>query len=138
LVRKALPGRKVLAGAGSVAGAAIDRVAADKGSAVFVSVNPISVVVAVDGRAAVGMGGAPATKASDFAGTGDAFKATVAFPVEDVFAAEVGAGVAESEAGVDAEAGVNPCPSFTRTRARADGPKKANNMAAMASLTSLP
>jgi len=58
----------------------------------------------------------------------------------DVFAVEVGAVAAESEAGVDAGAGVNPRPSFTGTgtRARADDPKKANNMAAMATLTSLP
>jgi len=53
-----------------------------------------------------------------------------------VFAAEVGAAAAESEVGVDAEAGVNPRPSLTR--AMADDPKKANNMAAMATLTSLP
>jgi hypothetical protein len=54
----------------------------------------------------------------------------------DVFAAEVGAGAAESEAGVDAEVDGNPRPSLTK--ARADDPKKANNMAAMATLTSLP
>jgi hypothetical protein len=52
--------------------------------------------------------------------------------VEEPFAGEVGA--AESEAGVEAEAGGDPRPSA----ATADDPKKANNMAAMASLTSLP
>jgi hypothetical protein len=45
-------------------------------------------------------------------------------------------GAAESEAGVDAEAGVNPGPSLTR--ARADGPIKASNMAATATLTLSP
>jgi hypothetical protein len=58
--------------------------------------------------------------------------------VEDAFAVEVGAAAAESEAGVDAEADGNPRPSLTSTRAMADDPKKANKMAAMASLTSLP
>jgi hypothetical protein len=53
--------------------------------------------------------------------------------LEDEFADEVRAG-AESEAGVEAEARGDPRPSA----ATADDPKKANNMAAMASLTSLP
>jgi hypothetical protein len=56
--------------------------------------------------------------------------------IEDVFAIEAGAAAVELEAGVDAEAGVNPRPSLTK--ARADDPKKANNMAATATLTSLP
>ena len=46
------------------------------------------------------------------------------------------AGAAESEAGVDAAADVIPRPSFTT--ASADDPKNANNMAATATLTSLP
>jgi hypothetical protein len=51
-------------------------------------------------------------------------------------AVKVEAGVAVSEAGVEAAADVNPRPSLTR--ARADDPDKANNMAATATLTSLP
>jgi hypothetical protein len=57
---------------------------------------------------------------------------------EEAFAAEVEAGGAESEA--EAEGGVRP--SLTRARAVVvnpkDDPKKASDMAAMASLTSLP
>jgi hypothetical protein len=62
--------------------------------------------------------------------------AGVAF--EEAFAAEVEAGGAESEA--EPEDGVRP--SLTRAMAEVvnpkDDPKKASNMAAMASLTSLP
>lgn len=54
----------------------------------------------------------------------------------DALALEVEAGVAVSEAGVEAAADVNPRPSLTS--ARADDPDKANNMAATATLTSLP
>jgi hypothetical protein len=86
-------------------------------------------------------GSAVATRALAVDETGAVVEDAV---VEDafavVFAAEVGAAAAESEAGVEGEADVNPRPSFTGTgtRARADDPKKANNMAAMATLTSLP
>jgi hypothetical protein len=64
--------------------------------------------------------------------------AGVAF--EEAFAAEVEAGGAESGVEAEAEGGVRP--SLTRAIAVVvnpkDDPKKANKMAAMASLTSLP
>jgi hypothetical protein len=51
------------------------------------------------------------------------------------FAADTEAGAAESEAGVDAEAGARRPSS---PRAKADDPKNTNSMAATATLTSLP
>jgi hypothetical protein len=54
----------------------------------------------------------------------------------DALALEVEAGVAVSETGVETEADVNPRPFLTR--AKADDPANTNNMAATATLTSLP
>ena len=132
-VRKALFGRKVLSGAGSgVTGAT----AKDAVGFKMTVAGAGSVAVGTD-SAGIGdvSGSAVATRALAVDETGALVEDAV---VEDAFAAGVGAAAAESEAGVDAGAGVNPGPSFTRTRARADGTKKANNMAAMATLTSLP
>jgi len=96
-----------------MAAGVIDRVPLDKGSAVFTS-----------------------AAAGATAGADDPFKATIVIPVEDALALDVETCAAESEAGVDAEAGVNPGPSLTR--AKADGPTKASNMAATATLTLSP
>ena len=149
-VRKALFVRKVLAGTSSELTGAIDRDAAGfkmtAAGAGSVAVGAASAVgfksVFTDGDegpAAAGIGNASGSVVATKGLAVDEAGAVVEDAVEVAFAVAVGA-AAESEAGVDAEAGVNPRPSFTGTgtRARADDPKKANNMAAMASLTSLP
>jgi hypothetical protein len=115
-----------------------------------VSLRPTPARVASIGGAS---GSAAATRASDFPGAGDAFKAIVALAVEDAladeagrdaravlvveapFAAEAEAGAAESEAEVGADDGED---TPWRSAARADGPNNANSMAATATLTSLP
>ena len=136
-VRKALFVSKVLAGTGSEMTVTTD---GDAAGFKMTAAGAGSVALGAN-SAGIGdaSGSALATRALAVDEAGAAVEDAV---VEEAFAVAfaVGAAAAESEAGVDAEAGVDPRASFngTGSRARDDDPKKANNMAAMASLTSLP
>ena len=104
-----------------MAAGVIGKVPEDDGSADLISVTRTSV-----GVASAGIGGASGSVVATRA-CGE-----TEVVAEAAFAVEVAAGVAESEAGVDAEAGAR---RLSSARARADDPKNTNNMAATATLT---
>jgi hypothetical protein len=105
---------------------------ADSVAASFNSAAPGAIPVAAGANSAAEAGGASGRAVAIIEFT--LAEATGVF--DDPLADEVEAGAAESEAedGVEAEADGNPRSSA----ATVDTPKNANNMAAMASLTSLP
>jgi hypothetical protein len=82
-------------------------------------------------------GSAVASRAFAFGDTGAVGEEVFAAGVE-ALAADPDAVESVAEAGADGEEGVGVRPSLTRAMAAVDDPKNANNMAAMATLTSLP
>jgi hypothetical protein len=82
-------------------------------------------------------GSAVASRAVAFGDTGTVGEEVFAAGVE-ALAVDPDAAESVAEAGADGEAGVGVRPSLTRAMAAVDDPKNANNMAAMATLTSLP
>ena len=113
-VRNALPND------GPAAAGTTDGVPTVRGSAVFISAAVDGIAESAGAASAAGAGGASGRAATRAVALGEA-------------GAEFAA--AESERGVDAEAGARRPSS---ARAKTDGPKNTNSMAAMATLIGLP